>query len=95
MRAVLLAVAAIVVVVAVLFFSGFISVEQTQEAELPDVDVTTEGGQAPEFEAETGEVEVGTEETTIEVPDVEVTTEETEVETPTIDVEPAEPARTD
>jgi beta-lactam-binding protein with PASTA domain len=95
MRTVLLALAAVVVVLAVLFFTGFLNVEQTQEAELPDVDVTTEGGQAPEFEAETGEVEIGTETNTVEVPEVEVTTEETEIETPTIDVEPAEPVRAD
>ena len=45
-------------------------VDQTKEAELPEVEV--KGGQAPEFDVETAEVEVGTEEKTIEVPDVDV-----------------------
>jgi hypothetical protein len=45
-------------------------VDQTKEAELPEVEV--KGGQAPEFDVETAEVEVGTEKKTIEVPDVDV-----------------------
>jgi len=46
-------------------------VDQTQEGELPDVDVR--GGQMPEYDVETADVDVGTEEKTIEVPDVDVT----------------------
>lgn len=46
-------------------------VDQTQEGEMPEVQV--EGGQMPEYDVETAEVEVGTKEETIEVPDVEVT----------------------
>ena len=46
-------------------------VDQTKEAELPDVDV--QGGQMPEFDVETADVDVGTEQKTIEVPDVDVT----------------------
>ena len=46
-------------------------VDQTQEAELPEVEV--KGGQMPEFDVETADVDVGTKETTIEVPDVDVT----------------------
>lgn len=45
-------------------------VDQTQELEVPEVDV--EGGQAPAFDVETADVEVGTEETTVEVPTVDV-----------------------
>jgi hypothetical protein len=45
-------------------------VDQTKEAELPDVEV--KGGQVPEFDVETAEVDVGTEKKTIEVPDVDV-----------------------
>ena len=47
--------------------------EQTQEGELPDVDVTVEGGQLPEYEVETADVEVGTREETVTVPDIDVT----------------------
>lgn len=46
-------------------------VDQTQEGEMPDVNV--EGGQLPEFDVETADVDVGTKETTVEVPDVDVT----------------------
>lgn len=46
-------------------------VDQTQEGEMPEVEVT--GGQMPEYDVETADVEVGTEEKTIEVPDVDVT----------------------
>jgi hypothetical protein len=46
-------------------------VDQTEEAELPDV--TVEGGNMPEFDVETADVDIGTKETTVEVPDVEIT----------------------
>ena len=46
-------------------------VDQTQEGEMPDVSV--EGGQMPEYDVETADVDVGTKETTVEVPDVNVT----------------------
>jgi len=45
-------------------------VDQTKEAELPEVEV--KGGQAPEFDVETADVDVGTEKKEIEVPDVDV-----------------------
>ncbi|HSM10627.1 MAG TPA: hypothetical protein VK827_03550 [Lysobacter sp.] len=47
--------------------------EKTQEGELPEVDVTAEGGQMPEYEVETADVDVGTREETVTVPDVDVT----------------------
>lgn len=45
-------------------------VDQTKEGELPAVEV--EGGELPEFDVETAEVDVGTKTTTVEVPDVDV-----------------------
>jgi hypothetical protein len=45
-------------------------VDQTKEAELPEVEV--KGGQAPDFDVETADVDVGTEKKSIEVPDVDV-----------------------
>ena len=45
-------------------------VDQTKEAELPEVEV--KGGQMPEYDVEPAEVEVGTEKKTIEVPTVDV-----------------------
>ena len=46
-------------------------VDQTQEGELPEVEVT--GGQMPEYDVETADVDVGTEKKTVEVPDVDIT----------------------
>ena len=45
-------------------------VDQTKEAELPEVEV--KGGQVPEFDVETADVDVSTKTTTVEVPDVDV-----------------------
>lgn len=66
----------------------FVDIEQTQEAKLPDVDVTVEGGQAPDFDVETGSVEFGTKEKDVVVP--KVGWSEEKVTVPTIDVEPAQ-----
>ena len=48
-------------------------VDQTEEGSLPDVDVSAEGGNMPEYDVETADVDVGTKEKTVEVPDVDVT----------------------
>ena len=47
-------------------------VDQTQEGNLPDVDVNATGGQLPEFNVEGPSVNVGTENKTVEVPTVDV-----------------------
>jgi hypothetical protein len=47
-----------------------IDIDQTQEAQLPEV--TVEGGQAPEFDAEVGDVDVDSETVEVEVPTLEV-----------------------
>jgi hypothetical protein len=47
-------------------------VDQTQEGNLPDVDVNATGGQLPEFNVEGPSVNVGTENRTVEVPTVDV-----------------------
>ena len=44
-------------------------VEQTEEGEMPNVEV--EGGNMPEYDVDTPEVEVRTEERTVDVPVVE------------------------
>ena len=45
-------------------------VRQTQEAEAPEVEV--KGGQLPEYDVSTADVDVKTKETTIEVPTVDI-----------------------
>lgn len=83
-RKVLAILAVIILVVIVLFASGFWSVNQTREGALPDVDVSAEGGQLPAFDADSKEVVVGTTETQVEVPKVE--TETTTVDVPVVGV---------
>ena len=46
-------------------------VEQTEEAELPEVDVEAQGGNMPEYDVDAADVDVTTEERTVEVPVVE------------------------
>lgn len=47
-------------------------VDQTQEGELPDVEVSAKGGQLPAYDVETAEVDVKTEKVEVDVPKVEV-----------------------
>ena len=51
---------------------GACDVDQTKNAQLPDVDVNVSGGQAPEFNVTGPEVNVGMENRTVQVPDVDV-----------------------
>lgn len=63
---------------------GACSVEQTEEGEMPDVEV--KGGELPEYDVDTANVEVGTETATITTPDVDVSTETSTVTVPDVDV---------
>ena len=55
------------------------SVEQTDEGEMPEVEVR--GGEMPEYDVDTAEVEVDTETREIEVPEVDIKSpEEAEAE---------------
>ena len=47
-------------------------VDQTQEGNLPEVDVNVSGGQLPEYNVEGPTVNVGTENKTVTVPTVDV-----------------------
>ena len=62
-------------IVAPLFVVGMAAcdVDQTEEGELPDVDV--EGGQVPEYDVDAADVDVGTDTTTVITPDVDVQNE--------------------
>lgn len=79
-------IAIVVAALAIGFGVYMIDIDQTEEASLPDVDVSVEGGNLPEFDAEVGSINVGTTEETVTVPDVEVTTQEATVTVPTIDI---------
>ena len=63
------AIAAVFVIAFGIFFFDF---DVTEEARLPDVDVNVEGGNLPEIEVQSGEIEVGTEQMTVTVPTVDI-----------------------
>lgn len=63
--------AIVVAAVAIGFGVYMVDIDQTQEASLPDVDVSVEGGNMPAFDAEVGDIETGTEQITMEVPTIE------------------------
>lgn len=66
----LIALLVIVALVVAAFALGFIDIDQTKTTKLPDVKVETSGGQAPAFDVDTADVDVGTKTETIEVPTV-------------------------
>lgn len=75
--------AVIAVVALVAFGFYFFDLDMTEEASLPDVDVSVEGGNMPEFDVESGDIETGTEEVTMTVPTIEVESPEEDAETST------------
>ena len=48
-------------------------VRQTEEGEMPDVDVSAEGGKVPEYDVDAADVDVKSEKREVTVPDVDVT----------------------
>ena len=73
----------VVVIVAVAAISfGFVDINRTQEGKLPEI--RAEGGQLPGYDVKTAKIEVGTTNTTVDVPTVG-TRKET-VQTPTVEV---------
>jgi flagellar basal body-associated protein FliL len=80
----------VVAVLAVLAYAlGLFNVDASGELEAPNVDVAVEGGEVPDVQVETADIDVGTQTETVKLPDVDVSTTEEEVKLPTIDVDPA------
>jgi len=63
-----------------------IDIDFSGETEMPTADVQVEGGNLPDADVDTADVDVQTEEQTVTVPDVDVTTEEQTVPTPDVTV---------
>lgn len=61
-------------------------VRQTEEGDMPDVDVEVKGGNVPEYDVDAADVDVKSKETEISVPEVDVTTEKKKVTVPDVDV---------
>ncbi len=76
---------AVIVVVALIagLWLGLLRVDQTQQAELPRLSVS--GGQAPKFNVDTATVNVGTKQTTVDVPKID--TEKKAIDVPTVSVD--------
>ena len=80
--AIVLAIVAIVVVA--LFATGFWSAKVTKDGELPSVDISAKGGELPKVDLDSRRIEVGTKDTTVDVP--KVTTEKEKVAVPVVGV---------
>lgn len=52
--------------------TGACRVRQTEEGEVPDVDVNVEGGKVPEYDVDAADVDVKAEKREVTVPDVDV-----------------------
>ena len=65
-------IAVAVAAVAIGFGVYMVDIDQTEEASLPDVELSVEGGNMPAFDAEVGDIETGTEEVTMEVPTIDI-----------------------
>ena len=79
MRAILFILILAIVLLIVAVATGFLDISQTRQAQAPTVTATengvsTQGGQSPAFDVETGSVSVGTRQAnvTVPVPDVRV-----------------------
>ena len=73
-------------IVAVLLLTLGCSVERTQEARAPDVDVDVDPGQLPKYNVKWADVDVGTTERAITVPKLEIKREQETVQVPYIDI---------
>jgi len=65
-------------------------VQQTEEGEMPEVDMSVEEGNMPEYEVDAPEVKVGTTETEVEVPEVDVSTDKETIDVPVVGIEPGD-----
>jgi hypothetical protein len=86
----LVALVLVALLVVAAFAFGLIKIDQTQDARLPDVKVSTTGGQAPKFDVDTAKVDVGTKTEDVSLPKVKVDTEKTAIKVPTVDVQRAD-----
>lgn len=74
----------VLIVVVILFATGFFSAKVTKEGALPTVDVSAKGGALPKVDLDSKKVVVGAKDTSIDVP--KVTTEKEKVAVPVIGV---------
>jgi len=86
-RTIVVVIAVIVLLAVVGYALGLFNVDASGDLKTPEVSVT--GGEIPEVQVETGEIDVGTKKATVPVPEVDVKTDEVEIDVPTVDIKPA------
>ena len=77
MRGIILILILLIVAAIAAVATGFIDISQTRQATLPNVATTgngvvAQGGQTPEFQVNTGKIEVGTGQRTVPVPEIRI-----------------------
>lgn len=87
MRAILVLIGIVAIAAVVLMSLGMLRIEQTSSGALPTVALDLKGGKMPQWQAQTGSVDVGTTNATIQVPVLEM--KNTTVSVPTLQVEGA------
>lgn len=60
-----------IIIVAILFLTGFWSADVTKKGSLPSVDVSAKGGSLPKVDLDSKKLVVGTTQTKVDVPTVE------------------------
>ena len=88
-RSIVLILVVLAVLAAIAYALGLFNVDAEGDLKTPEVDVAVEGGEVPDVQVETADVDVGTQTETVELPEVDVKTTEEQVKLPDIDIEPA------
>jgi hypothetical protein len=86
-RTIVVVVAVIVLLAVIGYALGLFNVDTSGDLKTPEISVS--GGEIPEVQLETGDIDIGTEKATVAVPDVDVTTDEVQIEVPTVEINPA------
>lgn len=88
-RSIILILVVVAVLAVIAYAMGLFNVDTSGELEAPDVDVTASGGEVPDVQVETADVDVGTQTETVKLPDVDVKTTEEKIKIPDVDIQPA------
>lgn len=86
-RTIVIVVAVIVLLAVVGYALGLFNFDTSGQLKTPEVSVS--GGEIPEVQLETGDIDIGTEKATVPVPEVNVTTDDVQIDVPTVDIDRA------
>lgn len=88
-RGLIIAIVIIALIAVITYAMGLWNVDASGDLKAPDVKVETSGGEVPDVQVETGDIDVGTTTETVKVPEIDVKTDEAEVKLPTLSVDKA------